>query len=119
MTEELGNCWCGQPAVFLDTVTSKEYCFSCSLTPDRSSDDVYLQLLQSLLPFEVGDEVECYQAGDRQRYIGRGTIEEISTDLDEGGTPVFPVYRVKFKKGEGRWFTSVCFTRVSSPVYKY
>lgn len=108
---EFSTCWCGDPSVFRDKVTLRDYCLECSLDPKKSSQNVYFQFLDITLPFVVGDTVDCFQAGDKDRYVGNGIIQEISTDLKEGGTPAFPVYRVKFDKGRDRWFTAICLRR--------
>lgn len=111
MRQALTTCECGQDSFFRDPNTLKEFCLTCSLSPKTSSDLVYLQLLDSALPFIVGDKVECYQAGDPERYVGVGTIKEISEDWRDGGTPLYPIFRVEMDDSEERWFTAICLKR--------
>lgn len=105
------TCWCGNEAAVQDKITLREYCLDCALSPKTSSESVYSQLLDSMIPFAVGDRVDCFQAGDINRYVGNGKIVQISTDLEEGGTPVFPVYQVEFDGGLNKWFTAICMRR--------
>lgn len=113
---DFDTCWCGNRAVLQDRITLREYCLDCALSPKRSSENVFHQLLDAMAPFEVGDQVDCYQAGDPDRYAGRGIIAQTSTDLAEGGTPVYPVYQVNFEQGPSRWFTAICLRRIHQPA---
>lgn len=113
---DFDTCWCGNRAVLKDRITLREYCLDCALSPKRSSEDVYRQFLDALVPFAEGDQVDCFQAGDIDRYVGNGKIIRVSTDLEEGGTPTYPVYQVEFSEDTTRWFTAICLKRTHPPA---
>lgn len=102
------TCWCGNEGMFQDVHTLKTFCAECASDIKHSSENVHAQLVKSLSPYNVGDLVDCYQAGDEDRYVGTGFILFISDDLEEGGTPTYPVFRVGFRELDDKWFTAIC-----------
>lgn len=72
------------------------------------------------IPFRVGDRVECRIGGIV--YDGIGVIEEISTDLKDGGTWVHPAFLVRFEEKaydsvpDTQFYTEVCLTKVEEKV---
>jgi len=116
MSDTEQRCWGadGEPVAFVDQITERGYCRGCASNDITSSFNVHLQFLDSLLPFGVGDRVECRTVGEY--YDGNGEVVRVSEELHDGGTPVFPAYLVKMddpeKWPEDRWYTGICLTRV-------
>lgn len=78
---------------------------------------IYLQAVSHLLetvPHAVGDVVECRTAGTL--FDGVGRIEAVSFDPAEGGTPVYPSFRVALTEKaypeapDYAWYTEICLT---------
>lgn len=114
--EATDKCWCskGDPIAFVDQVTQRGYCRTCAMDPILSSTNVNLQFLSTLLPYTVGERVECRTVGEY--YDGNGEIIEISEELHNGGTPVHPAFLVKMDDGQTLWYTSICLTRLHERV---
>lgn len=110
------KCWCpdGSPVVFRDRVTERGYCYACSADPILSTMQVHIAFLDSLLPFTEGDRVECRTEGEH--YDGKGEIIEISTEIRNGGTPIYPAYLVRLDDQQELWYTSICLTRIHERV---
>lgn len=93
------------------------YCARCHVPRDIVYAQAFMALTQ---PFEVGDRVECRTAG--VIFDGTGVIEEISTDLKDGGTWVYPAYRIKFDTKaydsvpDVQLYTEICLTKVDEKV---
>jgi len=51
-----------------------------------------MEYLENTVPFQVGEQVQCRTAG--VLYDGIGTIDEVSTDPEKFGTPVYPAFHV-------------------------
>jgi hypothetical protein len=68
------------------------------------------------VPFAVGDRVQCRTAG--VIYDGIGVVEEVSTELKDGGTWVYPAFRVRFDEKaypsvpDVQLYTEACLTKV-------
>lgn len=108
------TCLCGKgrPVKYIDNVTLRGYCAVCASSEFTSSLSVNLQFISDLVPYEIGERVECRTMGEF--YDGTGVITEMSTSLEKGGTPVHPAYRVKLDNDKGElWYTPVCLTRTS------
>jgi hypothetical protein len=93
------------------------YCDKCFVPRDL----IYAMNFMALtVPFKVGDRVECRTGG--QLYDGIGVVEEVSTDLKNGGTWVHPSFLVRFEEKayetvpETLWYTESCLTKVSEKV---
>ena len=110
MTE---RCWSGdgRPVEYRDKITSRGYCTVCAGTEFTSSTNVHMQFLADLLPFSVGEHVECRTMGEY--WEGTGIIVRVSTELRYGGTPLAPAYLVDMDdRDEMLWFTPICLKRV-------
>lgn len=110
MSEKL--CWNGDRrlGVYEDTITLRNYCTVCAADQIRSSQNVHRQYLSDLVPYVVGERVECWTVGTQ--YDGFGTVVEVSTELRHGGTPVHPAYLVKLDGAdEPLWYTPICLKR--------
>ena len=68
-----------------------------------------MQFLNEIMPFEIGDRVECRTVG--RIYDGIGQIVAVSTDLEQGGTEMSPAYRVRMDHDKSElWYTGKCLT---------
>lgn len=107
-------CLCGGEGVFLDRVTLRCYCLECSASPKTSTENVYFQFLDMLIPFDKGDKVSCRQAKNDGTWEsdGEGTITDISKSIEDGATEKFPVYTVKLRSGRIKKYTAICLTRL-------
>lgn len=105
-------CWNGDRrfGVYQDTVTERSYCTVCAADPIRSSINVNSQFLSDLVPYSVGERVECWTVGTQ--YDGCGIVLEMSTELRHGGTEQYPAYLVQLERtGEALWYTPICLKR--------
>jgi hypothetical protein len=76
---------------YIDPV-GREYCTDCfSLLPVPTASRI-LEYLMLTIPFKVGDRVECRTAG--VLLDGVGTIDDISIELENYGTPTYPSFHV-------------------------
>ena len=108
-------CWSGdgRPIKFIDGLTERAFCNICAASEITSSRDVHLQYIDSLIPFEQGERVECWTVAEF--YDGPGTVVGVSTELQYGGTPINPAYLVKLDdQDELFWYTPVCLKRTRS-----
>ena len=98
------------------------WCPECSVIPPLTSDEWALVMLTSPdspvgPPFRPGDQVEARTAG--VIYDGKGEVTHMSFNLEHGGTPVYPSFRVVLsekahdKAPDEAWYTEVCLTKVS------
>jgi hypothetical protein len=103
---------------FRDIVRTDEldrgYCSQCYVPHDLLWAYNFMALTT---PFAVGDRVECRTGGEI--YDGIGVVEEVSTDLKDGGTWVYPAFRVRFEEKaydtvpDIQLYTESCLTKVS------
>ncbi len=56
--------------------------------------------------FHRGDRVECNRIG----YEGTGTIVDISTDVEVGGSKLYPRFLVRLDDGPETWYNGVSLT---------
>lgn len=93
------------------------YCSRCYVPRDQLWAYNFMALT---VPFDVGDRVECRTGGII--FDGVGTVEEVSTDLNNGGTWVHPAFRVSFEEKaydsvpDERFYTESCLKKVSEKV---
>lgn len=122
MKDLCGGCKTFQEIVWHEDGTQRPICEACLAKIPLSSDEWAFILLTSPWspvgpPFKAGDVVECRVAG--QIYDGVGTVQEMDMNLDHGGTPIYPTWRVVLttKAHDGvpdeRWYTENCLTRVN------
>jgi hypothetical protein len=99
---------------------SRGYCDKCfGARPTIPSEFVGLLYLMYTIPFKVGDRVECRTAG--YLYDGIGTVQEVSLDPANGGTPVYPAFRVQLEEKaenylpDDLWYVENCLTLSGDP----
>lgn len=80
-----------RPVAWTDSV-GREYCIGCFATLPVPTANRLLEFLMRTVPFSVGDRVECRTAG--ALYDGVGTIDQISVEPENYGTPVYPSFHV-------------------------
>jgi hypothetical protein len=80
-----------------------------------------LQYLMTTVPFKEGDRVQCRTGG--VIFDGVGTVQEVSFDLEHGGTLIFPMFRVSIDEpadelspAEG-WYSEICLARVKDDAH--
>ena len=102
--------------VYADPV-DRGYCAECVQSINFGSVARAMQFLALTIPFKVGDRVQAYTAGEL--YDGVGTVTEVYFDLEHGGTPVYPSFRVVIDEpadenspAEGL-YTEICLRRVT------
>ena len=94
-TDSVGRTWCQE-------------CYDLLTVPGEP----IMDFLAATVPFKVGDKVECRTAG--RLYDGIGVVEEVSTDPENYGTPVYPSFRVKIEEKayptapDEIWYTEAC-----------
>ena len=93
------------------------YCSLCYVPRDL----LYaINFMMLTIPFHIGDRVECRTGG--QLYDGIGMVEDISTDLANGGTWVHPAFLVRFDEKaydtvpDTLWYTESCLKRADEKV---
>lgn len=106
-----------KPVAWTDAL-EREYCEQCLTALPAPGPSRIMEYLAVTVPFEVGDRVECRTAG--ALYDGIGTVDEISTELENFGTPVYPSFHVKLEEKaypeapDELWYTEVCLTKVDA-----
>lgn len=68
-----------------------QYCDQCSIGP-TSSVARAMDFLNATIPYRVGDKVRASTGG--QIFDGIGYIDDISFELKNGGSPVYPAFHV-------------------------
>jgi len=70
----------------------REYCTGCFSELPIPTATRILEYLMLTIPFRIGDRVECRTAG--ALFDGVGTIDDISIELENFGTPTYPSFHV-------------------------
>jgi len=70
----------------------RDYCAECFQALPVPTATRLLDFLMRTVPFQVGDKVECRTAG--VLFDGIGTIDEVSIEPVNFGTPVYPSFHV-------------------------
>ena len=109
------NCRELKEIVYVEDVTERGYCLDCAV--DLSAESrVVMAFLELTVPFKVGDRVEAFVGG--QVFDGVGRVEEVSMSMKNGGTPVHPMFRVKFDEKandevpDEAFYTECCLKKV-------
>jgi hypothetical protein len=74
-----------------------------------------MDFLIRTIPFRVGDRVEAWLVGEV--FDGTGPIDDISIEIEHGGTPVRPAFHVVLQDKarenapEAGWYTEGCLVR--------
>ena len=121
MTAELCyGCKIPRPIAYVHPDTGQGFCLSCARgMPINPTEWALLLLTQpgSVVgpPFAPGDVVECRRAA--QFYEGVGVVREMSMDLEHGGTPLYPMFRVELTEKDNdevpdeAWYAEVSLTK--------
>ncbi len=117
MTAVCFSCKASPEIVYTDS-EGLGYCAKCVADTPAPSEARALAFLMLTVPYRVGDEVKCYLGG--QLYEGTGHVEDISFDLQDGGTPIYPAFKVVLdeKSYENApdvgFYTEPCLRRVGA-----
>jgi len=114
------GCKAYKDIVFVEEGTDRNFCGGCTRILPPAPEELALAFVLATIPFKPGDRVECRTGA--QLYDGIGTVQEISMLLENGGTPVFPSFRVAMEEKaiqdpevpDELWYTEVCLTKVAS-----
>ena len=107
--------------VYTEGGTERPFCEDCSVIQPLTSDEWARMLLMMPdspygPPFKPGDKVEARTAG--VIFDGVGEVTHMSMNLEHGGTPVYPTFRVVISEKahdqapDDAWYTEVCLTRI-------
>lgn len=107
--------------VYTQGGTDQPFCEECSMIQPLTSDEWATVLLVAPdspwgPPFRPGDKVEARTAGTI--YDGVGEVTNMYMDLEHGGTPVYPTFRVVLNEKahdqapDEALYTEVCLTKV-------
>lgn len=98
--------------------TGRTFCVDCVARMPLPPEVRATQFLLATIPFKPGDRVEC-RTGNLL-YDGIGTVQRISMNLLDGGTPACPTFLVKIEEKaypeapDEEWFTEICLKRVEA-----
>lgn len=97
MADLCAGCKAFRDIVYTEEGTERPFCRECALALPPSSDELAVLMLQLTIPFKVGDRVVAKQAISIEEFRteGVGFVEQIDTDFVNGGTPVYPTFKVK------------------------
>lgn len=118
ITDLCWNCKTYTRIVYTEANTLRSFCKPCALAMPPTSDELALLFLQVTCPFHAGDRVEAWTAGTV--FDGIGEVTEVSTDLRNGGTAVFPSFHVKLETKEHdlapdeAWYTECCLRKLTN-----
>lgn len=94
----------------------REYCVDCFADLPVPTVNRIVSYLMLTIPFRIGERVECRTAG--VLYDGIGTIDDISVDPENFGTPVYPSFRVTITQKayddapDSCWYCEAQLTRI-------
>lgn len=126
MTAELCyGCKLPRETVYTHPDTGQVFCAACSRGMPLNSAEWAMILLTTPgspvgPPFGPGDVVECRRAA--QVYEGVGVVQEMSMNLEHGGTPLYPMFRVRLTDKasddvpDEAWYAEVSLTKVRQEV---
>jgi hypothetical protein len=95
--------------------SDRDYCVKCAADLPVPSEVYGLIYLSETVPFKVGDKVECRTAGEL--YDGVGKVVEVSTSSVNGGSLVYPAFKVALEEKaenflpDDLWYTEICLRR--------
>ena len=118
MTELCEFCQDLKPVAYTDSV-GRTWCAECYEMLTQGQSPIW-EFLALTIPFQVGDRVECRTAG--RLYDGIGTVQEISTDPANYGTPVYPSFRVAITDKayptapDEIWYTEKCLVKLDKEM---
>lgn len=112
------NCRSYKEIAYIEAETERHFCMECALQLPINSEDLAQLFLSVTVPFDVGERVQAWTGG--QVFDGTGVITEISTNLRNGGTNVYPTFHVAIDAKEypeapdEAWYTEICLKKVSA-----
>jgi hypothetical protein len=112
------GCKAIKEIAYTEQGTSRTFCQECALQLPPTSEELALLFIQLTCPYKVGDRVEARTAGTV--FDGVGVVTEISTQVINGGTPVYPSFQVELETKEHEkapdkaWYTEVCLRKVAA-----
>lgn len=117
------NCKRVQDVAATHPASGRPYCAACAQDLPWSLDDLAMFLLTVSdspvgPPFRAGDVVECRAAG--VLYEGVGVVQEMDMNLEHGGTPLYPMFRVTLtdkasdSAPDEAWYAEVSLTKVAA-----
>jgi hypothetical protein len=121
MTDQLCyGCKRLKPVAYVQPGTEQPFCDRCEQAQPLTVEDWAVFALASPTSpigprFAPGDVVEARTAA--LIYDGVGVIEEMSMDLKNGGTPIYPTFLVRLTEKahdlapDADWYTEVCLTK--------
>jgi len=123
------SCRAIKQIAYTDEV-ERGYCLDCARSLPVGGYIAALEFLDATVPFKVGDRVECRTAASfdederptSQVYDGIGRVIEVSTNLKDLATPVFPMFRVAIDEKaypdapDERWYSEMCLEPVKERV---
>lgn len=118
ITDLCWNCKNYKEIVYTEANTLRSFCKPCALAMPPTSEELALLFLQATCPFRVGDKVEARTAGTV--FDGTGEVTEVSTDLRNGGTHVFPSFHVTLETKahelapDEAWYTEICLRKLTT-----
>lgn len=122
------GCKSYKDIVYTEPGTERTFCKECALQLPPSTDDLARLFLSLTVPFKVGDKVfvrqviacEGHGAEPQFRDEGTGVVTDISTDLKNGGTSIYPAFHVRFETKEHdqapdeAYYPEICLKKVSA-----
>jgi hypothetical protein len=106
-----------KPVAWTDSL-DREYCAECLPDLEVGAPSRIMEYLEATVPFQVGDRVECRTGG--ALYDGVGRVDDVSTELEKFGTPVYPSFHVVLEDKaypdapDELWYTEACLKKVAS-----
>ena len=103
--------------LFSTDIAGREFCQTCYEAQQPADPLLIWKFLMATIPFRVGDRVKCYTAG--RLYDGIGTVDDVSMDPANYGTPVYPSFHVTITEKaydsapDALWYTEICLRRVN------
>lgn len=116
------GCKSFKDVVTTEADTGQPFCADCAATLPPAPEQVALAFLALTIPFQPGDRVRASTAGGTEYAIfdGVGEVTDVYMDLEHGGTPVFPTFRVVIDEKaypeapDEALYTEVCLEKVGS-----
>lgn len=113
----MSTCYiCKKPESLFTDKVGRGYCEDCLTTLPAPGNAEMIAALTATIPFAPGDRVEARTGAIL--FDGVGTVTDISFDIQHGGTPVYPAFRVVIDQKayedapDDCYYTECCLTRV-------
>jgi len=119
MTKLCYGCYELREIAYADAC-DRGYCSECVIALPIGTMMHAMGFLSLTIPFKIGDRVEARTAGEI--YDGVGTVTEVKFDLEHGGTPVHPMFKVVIDEPadedapEYGYYTERCLCKVEAEL---